>query len=38
MHHKKRKRWQDVLSFLFDKAIRRRYKEQQKLFIVLDNM
>ena len=36
MHHKKRKRWREVLSFL--KAIRRRYKEQQKLFIVLDNM
>ena len=36
MHYKKRKRWQEVLSFL--KAIRRRYKDQRKLFIVLDNM
>ena len=36
MHHKKRKRWQEVLSFF--KAIRRRYPDQRKLFIVLDNM
>tara|TARA_B100000315_G_scaffold254634_1_gene296132 strand:+ start:216 stop:1193 length:978 start_codon:yes stop_codon:yes gene_type:complete len=36
MHQKKRKRWQEVLSFL--KSIRRRYPKDRHLYIVLDNM
>lgn len=35
MHHKKRKRWQEVLVFL--KSIRQRYPIQRRLYIVLDN-
>jgi len=36
MHHKKRKRWQEVLAFL--KSIRKRYPADRQLYIVLDNM
>jgi len=36
MHHKKRKRWQEVLAFL--KSVRKRYPEDRRLYIVLDNM
>ena len=35
MHHKKQKRWQEVLGFL--KSIRRRYPSGRRLYIVLDN-
>jgi len=35
MHHKKQKRWQEVLGFL--KSIRRRYPSKRRLCIVLDN-
>jgi len=35
MHHKKQKRWQEVLGFL--KSIRRRYPRGRRLYIVLDN-
>jgi transposase len=35
MHQKKRKRWNEVLCFI--KAIRNRYADKQKIYLVLDN-
>ena len=36
MHHKKRKRWQEVLAFL--KSVRRRYPHDRLIYVILDNM
>lgn len=36
MHHKKRKRWHEVLAFL--KSVRKQYPKDRLLYIVLDNM
>ena len=36
MHKKKRKRWQEVLSFL--RSIRRRYPDGRRIYLVLDNL